>query len=93
MTIANVNDTNDDKSKASGRAHFLDLKIPLGCLITFYGLVLILYGYFTDSAVYQKSLNINVNVIWGCVMLVIGVVLLVAAVITHRNKSNVNYPS
>ena len=34
-----------------------------------------LYGLFTrGSAIYEKSLNINVNLIWGGLMLVFGLV-------------------
>jgi membrane-bound ClpP family serine protease len=58
----------DEKKKG----HFLDLKLPLGGLLGFYGLVLGLYGLFTDEKTYQKSLGINVNLIWGAVLLVIG---------------------
>lgn len=58
---------------------FLDLKIPLGCLLTFYGILLTIYGIFTDHNMYNKSLNIDVNLIWGIVMLIIGVILLIGA--------------
>lgn len=70
----------------SNKSHFLDLKIPLGCLITFYGIVLVLYGFFTDQAIYQKSLNININIYWGVGMLVIGGVLLVLALLSSKKR-------
>ena len=41
--------------------HFLDLKLPLGALLSFYGVVLGLYGIFSDPSVYTKSFHINVN--------------------------------
>jgi len=55
---------------------FIDLKIPLGGLLVFYGIVLGLYGLFTGKDLYQKSLGINVNLIWGAVMLLLGVILI-----------------
>ena len=68
---------------------FLDLKIPLGCLLTFYGIVLTLYGIFTDPTFYVKSLNIDINLRWGIVMLVIGVVLIIASYNTYaKNKKH-----
>lgn len=68
------------------KLHFLDLKIPLGCLLTFYGLVLTIYGIFTDPSIYRKSLGIDVNIWWGLLMLVIGVFLL-GLVISGRQKN------
>jgi len=55
---------------------FLDLKLPLGGLLTFYGVVLTLYGIFTKPEFYQKSLGINVNIIMGLLMLVFGLGML-----------------
>jgi len=54
------------------RTHFLDLKIPIGGLLGFYGLLLVFYGLFTGKEVYQRSLGININLIWGIVMLIVG---------------------
>jgi hypothetical protein len=35
-----------------------------------------LYGLFTrGSAIYEKSLNMNINLIWGGLMLVFGLVM------------------
>jgi hypothetical protein len=66
---------------------FLDLKLPLGCLIVFYGLVLTIYGaFFTDAAIYQKSLNININVVWGSGLLVLGAVLLLFSFLGRNKK-------
>ncbi len=66
------------------RKHFFDLKIPLGALLTFYGLVLFVYGLVGPKSIYSKSLNIDVNLIWGIVMLIIGIAFLSVAVIGRR---------
>lgn len=52
--------------------HFFDLKIPLGSLLCFYGLILTGYGLFADNALYEKSLGININFIWGIVVFLAG---------------------
>ena len=57
---------------AQQTAHLLDLKIPLGGLLSFYGLLLVVYGVIEDPAMYDKSFGMNVNLFWGLVMLVAG---------------------
>jgi hypothetical protein len=54
----------------------LDVRVPVGLLFSAIGLALILYGLVSDSAIYAKSLGINVNLWWGLVLLVFGVVML-----------------
>lgn len=57
----------------------LDLRLPIGALFTALGLVLVLYGAISDPAIYARSLGINVNLVWGCVLLVFGLVMLAAS--------------
>lgn len=54
----------------------LDLRIPIGGMFTIFGVVLIVYGLVSDPAIYQRSLGINVNLWWGLVLLVFGLVML-----------------
>lgn len=63
--------------------HFLDLKLPLGALLSFYGVVLGLYGIFSDPSVYTKSFHINVNLYWGGLLLALGLLLLL---LTFRRR-------
>jgi len=57
-----------------------DLRLPLGLIFGFYGLVLVLYGLLTrGSAAYARSLDLNVNLIWGAVLFVFGASMLLAA--------------
>ena len=58
-------------------SHFPDLKMPLGGLLCFYGLLLLGYGLAGDPAMYEKSLGMNVNLAWGILMLAIGLVFVV----------------
>ncbi len=61
------------------RAHLLDLKLPLGGLLSFYGLILVLYGLISGKEAYEKSLGININLFWGGPILVIGVILILSS--------------
>jgi hypothetical protein len=56
-----------------------DLRFPLGLMFTLVGGLLSIYGLLSDPALYKKSLGINVNLWWGAVMLVFGVLMLVFA--------------
>ena len=57
-----------------------DLRLPLGLIFGFYGLVLVVYGLLTRGSVaYDRSLGLNVNLIWGAVLLVFGALMLFAA--------------
>jgi hypothetical protein len=54
----------------------LDIRIPLGLMFLVTGALMAVYGLFTrDSAIYDKSLDININLIWGGLMLVFGLVM------------------
>jgi protein-S-isoprenylcysteine O-methyltransferase Ste14 len=54
----------------------LDVRIPIGGMFTVFGVVLIVFGLFSDKALYERSLGINVNLWWGLVLLVFGLVML-----------------
>jgi hypothetical protein len=57
-----------------------DLRLPIGALFTLYGAMLVLYGLFGDKAQYARSLGVNINLIWGLVLLVFGSSMLLARV-------------
>ena len=57
----------------------LDVRIPIGGMFTIFGVVLIVYGLVSDKAMYERSLGINVNLWWGLVLLVFGLVMLALA--------------
>lgn len=57
----------------------LDLRLPIGVLFSALALVLIVYGLIGDPAIYARSFGINVNLGWGCVLLVFGVAMLAAS--------------
>ena len=55
----------------------LDVRTPAGIMFVILGAVLAIYGLLSDPALYQRSLGININLVWGVVMLAFGVALLV----------------
>lgn len=61
----------------SGEAH-TDVRLPIGGLFAVLGAIVAVYGLVTasDAAMYARSQGININIWWGLVMLVFGLVLL-----------------
>jgi len=53
----------------------LDIRLPIGAFFALIGLVLSGYGLLGDKAIYQQSLGINVNLEWGVVLLVFGLIM------------------
>jgi multisubunit Na+/H+ antiporter MnhG subunit len=54
----------------------LDLRIPMGLMFTIVGAILAIYGAVTrGSDLYQRSAGMNINLIWGVVMLVFGLTM------------------
>jgi hypothetical protein len=61
----------------------LDIRWPIGIMFSLVGLLLVVFGAATnsDTVMYsQTSLGININLIWGVVLLVFGVLMLLGAV-------------
>lgn len=56
-----------------------DLRFPIGLMFSLFGAVLTVFGLVSDPALYAKSLGININLIWGLVMLVFGLAMLAMA--------------
>lgn len=54
----------------------LDIRIPLGLIFLIIGGIMAIYGAVTHgSPVYQKSLGIDLNLTWGAIMFVFGLVM------------------
>jgi hypothetical protein len=53
-----------------------DLRKPLGAMFALLGLLLVIYGVFAPREIYQRSFGLNVNLMWGSVLLVFGVIML-----------------
>ena len=53
-----------------------DLRLPIGLMFSVFGVLLTVFGLVSDRAIYQRSLGINVNLWWGLVLVVFGLVML-----------------
>ncbi len=57
-----------------------DLRYPIGIMFSLFGLILVIFGAVSDKAIYKEhSLGININLVWGAVMLIFGIFMLALA--------------
>lgn len=63
----------------SAASKLFDLRIMIGALFTFYGIILIIYGFFTPEADIAKAADIHINLWLGLGMLVMGLLFLLWA--------------
>ncbi len=52
----------------------LDIRWPIGLMFSLVGLLMTIFGLVTngDAEMYHRSLDININLIWGIVLLIFG---------------------
>jgi hypothetical protein len=64
----------------------LDIRWPIGLMFSLVGALLLIYGAATASDVemYRHSLGININLIWGGVLLLFGVAMLLGALFGRK---------
>jgi uncharacterized membrane protein HdeD (DUF308 family) len=64
----------------------LDIRIPIGLLFTILGAILLIFGVLTmgDEQMYRKSLEININLVSGTILLVFGVIMLLAVKLSKK---------
>jgi len=65
----------------------LDIRIPIGLMFCIFGLILVIFGFVSDPKIYARSLGIlgvNINLVWGCVLLVFGAFMFSMAVRAQR---------
>ena len=55
----------------------LDIRWPIGIMFSLIGALLVIEGLTTGPS--AKSLNININLVWGIVLLVFGALMLLGA--------------
>ncbi|MGA7521746.1 MAG: hypothetical protein WBW84_04655 [Acidobacteriaceae bacterium] len=64
----------------------LDLRIPLGLLFSIVGALLTIYGLVTrGSSIYLRSAGLDINLIWGVVMLVFGLTMFLLGRYSHKH--------
>lgn len=88
--VAN-NDLVKDNTEADGlqpsTTHKMSIAITIGGTIGLIGLVILLYGLF-GGADYSKSDGININLWWGLVMVIFGVIMAGGNFLAIRAKAN-----
>ena len=63
----------------------LDIRIPLSLSFLALGIILAVYGAITrGSAIYVRSLGVNVNLMWGVVMILFGLIMILT---TKKRRS------
>ena len=64
-----------------------DIRWPLGLFFTLLGALLALYGAVAAGDEAARSLGINVDLWWGLVLAVFGIVMLLSAARSRRSSS------
>ena len=64
----------------------LDIRWPIGLMFTLIGALLAVFGLVKGSE--SISLGININLIWGAVLLVFGVLMLLGAIKGGKTPPN-----
>ena len=54
----------------------LDIRLPIGLLFSIVGALLTVFGMVSGTAIYQRSLGVNINLLWGIVLLLFGLTML-----------------
>ena len=67
----------------------LDLRLPIGLYFSILGVMLGIYGLITasDTEMYKRSLNMNINLTWGVVLLVFGLAMLIPSLIDRKKNA------
>ena len=68
----------------------LDIKVPIGLMFTILGLLLAIFGLATggNTEMYERSLDININLWTGVPMLVLGILMLVTSKFKPSKEEN-----
>jgi protein-S-isoprenylcysteine O-methyltransferase Ste14 len=54
-----------------------DLRLPIGIMFSLFGAMLVIFGAVSNKEIYEThSLGININLLWGAVLLVFGAAML-----------------
>ena len=61
----------------------LDIRLPIGLMFSLIGALLVITGLLNGAD--ARSLNININLWWGVVLLVFGVLMLLGATRSRKN--------
>jgi len=68
----------------------LDIRWPIGFMFLLLGIVLAIYGLVSDADIYAQSLGMNVNLIWGGVLIAFGLVMIALARSGRKTRQNIS---
>jgi hypothetical protein len=57
----------------------MDIRWPLGIMFSLYGVILAITGMLAAQNGYERSVGININLVWGFVLLAFGVLMFLLA--------------
>ena len=80
---ANASQQKVEDVQEAGESHKMSIALTIGATIAAIGLILLLYGLF-GQADYSRSDGININLWWGLVMVVFGLILAAGGYISSR---------
>lgn len=72
-------------TEESGQTHRLSIAMTIGATMGAIGLILFLYGLF-GHADYRQSANININLWWGLLMIVFGIIMGIGGYMSSRRN-------
>ena len=66
----------------------VNIKLPIGLMFSVLGMLLTIYGLVTasDTEMYEKSLNINVNLWTGLLMLALAGIMLISLIFDKKAR-------
>ena len=64
----------------------LDIRWPIGIMFTLISVLLIIEGALTGPS--DKALNLNIDLWWGMVLLIFGVLMLMGAARSSKTKGD-----
>ena len=83
-----VQDQKDTQGmKGSGESHKMSIALTIGATIGLIGLVILLYGLF-GAADFSRSDGINIDLWWGLLMLVFGIIMSAGGYMATRRASS-----
>jgi len=62
----------------------LDVRVPVGVMFATMGVLLVTYGLYGDQSIYGRSLGININLVWGLVILAFAITMLAVSKLSRR---------
>lgn len=64
----------------------IDIKFPIGLMFSMLGAFLAVYGFITRTSpdLYQKSMDININLWTGVIMLAFGLFMVIASLVQRK---------